>query len=112
MKTLLVEFPGPENPPSGSLVEKAWAEFKIVSHFWASALLHKKDGEGIAVLRFIDLLKRAERFRRAAENARLLNPAETWTHAMDVILFDPEAKPELHPLDRAKIEFLDNAFPA
>lgn len=109
VKTLLVEFPMPGGrAPSGSLMEKSWAEFKNVSHFWASALRHTAPESDLPPLEWIAFLKRAEGLRRAAEEARLLNPSETWTHAADVI-FRSEA--ELEPLEPAKIAFLDSTFP-
>lgn len=110
-KALLVEFTCRAGDPiSESLLEKSWAHFKGVSHLWASLTQHEKGERGPKeVLEWLDFLKRAAGYRRAAEAARLVSSAETWTTDMD-LLFRSEA--DLDPLGPDKLEFLDLMFPA
>jgi hypothetical protein len=104
---LLVEFSERSGKPtSASLLEKSWAEFQTVSHLWLSLLQQEQEQD---VLRnWLNFAQRAEAYRRAAEEARLLDPPETWKTEAHY-LFRSEA--ELEPLDRDKLDFLDRMFP-
>ena len=59
-------------------------------------------------------LKRAVAYRRAAEEARLLNPAEIWKTEAEDALFGrnaQEGQAILEPLEPNKVAFLDAQFP-
>jgi hypothetical protein len=107
VKALLVEFSERSGTPtSPSLLEKSWAEFKNVSHLWLSLAQHENREDVLGS--WLNFFKRAESYRRAAEEARLLDPAKTWKTEAHC-LFRSEA--QLEPLDRDKLKFLDTMFP-
>ncbi|MFY9826841.1 MAG: hypothetical protein WAM82_36135 [Thermoanaerobaculia bacterium] len=107
IKALLVEFSGRfGTPTSESLLEKSWAEFKNVSHLWLSLAQHENRDDVLGS--WLNFFQHAEAYRRAAEEARILDPAEAWKPEAHY-LFRSEAN--LEPLDRDKLKFLDDMFP-
>jgi hypothetical protein len=108
-RVLVAEYTDPK--VSESLLEKAWPEFKTVSHLWAAQLvawarLPKEGYSDSWLLRHLGL---AEALRREAEAARLLDATETWK--LPELLAVPHEGFELHPLSNDKIHFLDRSFP-
>jgi hypothetical protein len=108
-KAVLVEFG--DGKASESLVEKAWAEFKSVSHFWTSMISYEKpDPNSLREFEeWFKFLRRAVAYRRAAEATRLLKPGETWITAHDDTLLPLEAA--IEPLTAEALAFLDSTFP-
>jgi hypothetical protein len=110
-KALVVNFSA---APTGetiseSLVNKTWAEFKSVSHLWASLGQFLRSGsEPISNTAISALLNRAEAIRLKAEAARLLTPGKSWQapegHQVPVDIALP-------PLDDDQIAFLNQQFP-
>lgn len=113
-KALVVEFAPREGASlSESLVTKVWAEFKTVSHLWATflkALRDEAQPEDNAV--WAAFLGAAEVVREAAEKARLLDPRETWKAPDGRGIPRPENPPEFLPLSDEMLEFLSQQFPA
>jgi hypothetical protein len=113
-KMLVSEFDRPKGKPvSESLAEKAWAEFKTVSHLWV-ALLNLTAAKNLPEV--IDneqcrlLLGNAEAIRKLAEGFLLLLPDETWRAPEREEI--PERKFINRPLEGEKLSFLDRYFPA
>jgi hypothetical protein len=106
VKVLLASYPGHEAAVSESLVEKSWAGFQSVSHLWLS-LIDMQEAPA-SVVQWLQFLKRAEAYRRAAEHARLLDSTETWKPEAHYLFRD---EVEIGPLDRAKLAVLDRYFP-
>jgi hypothetical protein len=95
-------------PPSESLIEKAWPDFKSASPLWAAYMdrdhnMTDRPGQWWRVLSV------AEHYRREAESARLLRPSEAWRTPDDVEL--PLSILEIAPLTADELEFLDQQFP-
>jgi hypothetical protein len=112
-KALVVNFAPMEGETiSESLVDKAWADFKPVSHMWAALdqLIRQEwvPDSNDNVLRF---LAQAEAIRADAESARLLDPAESWRVAdgQDLPAIDPPIA--LPPLAGDMVEYLERYFP-
>jgi hypothetical protein len=96
---------------SESLLEKAWPEFKTVSHLWAAhvvamARFPKEGSSDSWLLRHMGL---AETLRREAEAARLLDATETWK--LPELMELPVEGFTLRPLPDDEIQFLDRSFP-
>lgn len=113
-KALVVEFaPREAEPPSESLVAKAWAEFKTVSHLWATFLGRAPTvAEAEENAAWVTFLGFAEALRKAAEKARLLDPRETWKGPDSLSLPTPEKPPDIPALSEEQLEFLSQQFPA
>lgn len=112
-KALVVEFaPREGETVSESLVDKAWADFKQVSHMWAafdhlmSHGFRPDSNDNVLVL-----LAYSEALRVEAENARLLTPGETYRveEGQDLPEVDPAI--DLPPLSADLLEFLEREFP-
>jgi hypothetical protein len=110
-KALVAEFPLPGGEKaSESLIEKAWAEFKIVAHFWAAhiAVAHDMRANQLHDRQWCKTLGLADAFRVKAEKARILVPDEAWR------VEDPRVRPrrpKIEALTPDRLAFLDTSFP-
>ncbi len=108
-KALVVEFaPAEDVAASESLVDKAWAEFKGASPFWAALTAIHHHGqwpaEGKGWLRLVGV---GEHYRQAAVDSRLLNEDETWRAPSSI----KREGFKLNPLPPDLVEFLDRSYP-
>jgi hypothetical protein len=111
-KAFIAEYPLPgAQAASESLIEKAWAEFKTVSHLWAAQIAmvsatghpdHQSDRA------WIEVLGLAEEFRRQGQNARFLPPEEMWTVPAGLV---PAKELPIGRLNPERLSFLDSMFP-
>ncbi len=109
---LVVQFaPRKGKTISESLVQKSWAEFKSASHLWAAFvyLVAKKQYPGSDNSEWLAFLGRAETYRKAAAESRLLNRTDTWRTPEGCVV--PPTETDLNPIDKKKLAFLDREFP-
>ena len=112
-KALVVNFTARQGETiSESLIDKLWAEFKTVSHLWASfELMIRRGWNPHSREEFLTFLGLAEFIRTQAEGARLVTPGDNWQlpemHDMPAV-----TDPDLPPLAQDQAEFLDRDFPA
>jgi hypothetical protein len=111
-KALTVNFaPKKGDTVSESLVDKAWADFKAVSHMWALDEFIRRELRPDSNDAVLMLLAHAEVIRGEAENARLLSPEETFCVAEGQALPAAEPPIEFLPLPEDMVRFLDSTFP-
>jgi hypothetical protein len=110
-KVFTVEFPPWGHKVSESLVEKSWAEFKTVSHFWAAMheMIPLSDPGGLTEdTAWLGILGVAEAYRRKGEEARVLVASKMWTVPEGRA---PEAELVVSPLPEGYLAFMDSMFP-
>jgi hypothetical protein len=98
--------------PSESLLNKTWATFQSVAHFWLAFQTLPDDLEGIDraeektwILRF----SLAESYRKDAESRRILKAGATWSIHGGFPLLDVAS--DITPLPQELSEFLNSQFP-
>ena len=98
---------------SESLIEKAWADFKVVSPLWASWHLFMGENQEIGApfddQTFPFFLGTAEEFRKLGEGSRLLLPGEVWKVTAEEWI--TAATFELRPIEGDQLAFLRQNFP-
>jgi hypothetical protein len=108
-KVLVREVQG-RKAPSESSLEKIWANFKSVSPLWLALWVEREHGGGMLNnSRWLDMLARAETYRKLAEAHRILGPTEAWRPEPTLSL--PSSEIDLLALPKELLAVLDRDFP-